>query len=53
MSTTTTKTELECYFDQFRKDIIGVQQSFVSPFGEQKIIIEKFTNNATLYKKEK
>ena len=36
MSTTTTKTQLECYFEEFRKDIIGINQSFQSPFGEKK-----------------
>ena len=50
MSTTTTKTELECYFDQFRKDIIGINQSFESPFGEQKIIYTDWTASGRLYR---
>jgi len=36
MNTTLAKTALETYFEQFRKDIIGINQTFVSPFGEQK-----------------
>ena len=50
MSTTTTKTELECYFDQFRKDIIGINQSFESPFGERKIIYAAWTASGRLYR---
>jgi selenocysteine lyase/cysteine desulfurase len=50
MSTTTTKTELECYFDQFRKDIIGINQSFESPFGERKIIYTDWTASGRLYR---
>jgi hypothetical protein len=39
MSTTTTKTQLECYFEEFRKDIIGINQNFESPFGKKKLFI--------------
>ena len=50
MSTTTTKTQLECYFEQFRKDIIGINQSFQSPFGEKKIIYTDWTASGRLYR---
>ena len=50
MSTTTTKTQLECYFEQFRKDIIGINQSFHSPFGEKKIIYTDWTASGRLYR---
>ena len=50
MSTTTTKTQLECYFEEFRKDIIGINQSFQSPFGEKKIIYTDWTASGRLYR---
>ena len=50
MLTTTTKTELECFFDQFRKDIVGINQNFASPFGEQKIIYTDWTASGRLYR---
>ena len=34
MTTTEETTQLELYFQQFRKNIIGVNQEFVSPFGK-------------------
>ena len=37
MSETATPTQLEHYFDSFRKDIIGINQTFESPFGKQKL----------------
>jgi hypothetical protein len=30
-------SELEDYFNQFRKNIIGIDQTFESPYGIQKI----------------
>ena len=50
MITTAVKTELELYFDQFRKDVIGINQSFESPFGEQKIIYTDWTASGRLYR---
>ena len=38
MNTIETQTELEYYFDQFRQNIIGINQEFESPFGKKKII---------------
>ena len=49
MSTTTT-TELEVYFDQFRKDIIGINQDFESPFGTRKIVYTDWTASGRLYR---
>ena len=43
MATTQTKTKLEYYFDAFRKDIIGINQNFISPLEEKKIIYTDWT----------
>lgn len=43
-------SELERYFDQFRKHIIGIDQEFVSPFGKQKIIYTDWTASGRLYR---
>lgn len=32
-------TELEHYFEQFRTNIIGIDQDFVSPYGKKKSFI--------------
>jgi len=42
--------ELEQYFDQFRKNIIGIDQEFVSPFGKKKIIYTDWTASGRLYR---
>jgi len=34
-------SELETYFQQFRKHIVGVDQTFQSPYGQKKIIYKK------------
>ncbi|WP_179346578.1 aminotransferase class V-fold PLP-dependent enzyme [Winogradskyella ursingii] len=44
------KTELETYFEQFRKHIIGQDQTFVSPYGEQRIIYTDWTASGRLYR---
>ncbi|PIR14749.1 MAG: selenocysteine lyase, partial [Flavobacteriales bacterium CG11_big_fil_rev_8_21_14_0_20_35_7] len=41
---------LETYFKPFRDNIIGVNQTFKSPFGEQKIIYTDWTASGRLYK---
>ena len=46
----TLKTELEQYFQQFRKNIIGIDQEFVSPFGKKKIIYTDWTASGRLYR---
>ena len=43
-------TALELYFQQFRKNIIGIDQNFVSPYGEQKIIYTDWTASGRLYR---
>jgi selenocysteine lyase/cysteine desulfurase len=50
MSETATPTQLEHYFDTFRKDIIGINQTFESPFGKQKIIYTDWTASGRLYR---
>ncbi len=50
MITTETTTKLEQYFQQFRQHIIGVNQKFQSPFGEQKIIYTDWTASGRLYR---
>lgn len=44
------ETKLERYFNEFRKDIIGVDQSFISPYGEKKIIYTDWTASGRLYR---
>ncbi|MEZ4839996.1 MAG: aminotransferase class V-fold PLP-dependent enzyme [Flavobacteriaceae bacterium] len=44
------KSLLEQYFDQFRKNIIGIDQTFISPYGEKKIIYTDWTASGRLYK---
>ncbi|MES2543479.1 MAG: aminotransferase class V-fold PLP-dependent enzyme [Bacteroidota bacterium] len=50
MTTTEASTQLEQYFQQFRKNIIGIDQEFVSPFGKQKIIYTDWTASGRLYR---
>ncbi len=50
MLATKTKSELEIYFDEFRKNIVGINQEFDSAFGTQKIIYTDWTASGRLYK---
>ncbi len=43
-------TKLETYFQKFRNEIIGVGQSFESPYGEKEIIYTDWTASARLYR---
>ena len=43
-------SNLEQYFQQFRKHIIGKDQTFMSPYGEQKIIYCDWTASGRLYR---
>ncbi len=43
-------TELEKYFENFRKDIIGIDAEFLSPYGKQKVIYADWIASGRLYK---
>ena len=43
-------TELEQYFEKFRLNIIGIEQSFQSPLGKKKIIYADWTASGRCYK---
>ncbi len=43
-------TELEEYFKQFRKHIIGIDLEFKTPFGNQKIVYTDWTASGRLYR---
>ena len=43
-------TQLEKYFQEFRKNIIGINQEFVSPIGKMKIIYTDWTASGRLYR---
>ena len=43
-------TSLELYFSSFRKQIIGIDQDFVSPFGIKKIVYADWTASGRLYR---
>ena len=44
------KDTLEKYFDQFRKNIVGIDQIYPSPFGEKKMIYADWTASGRLYR---
>ena len=50
MITTETQTALEQYFQQFRQNIIGINQEFESPFGKKTIIYTDWTASGRLYR---
>ena len=41
---------LEQYFNQFRKNIVGINQTFQSPYGKQKLIYTDWTASGRLYR---
>ena len=41
---------LEQYFSQFRKHIVGVDQTFTSPYGEQNLVYCDWTASGRLYR---
>lgn len=47
---TTTKSSLEQYFDKFRKNIIGINQEFESPYGTKKMVYTDWTASGRLYR---
>lgn len=50
MIATAEKTQLEIYFDQFRKNIIGLNQEFETPYGLQKMVYTDWTASGRLYR---
>ncbi len=40
---------LEAYFEEFRKNILGIDQTFQSPFGEKKMVYTDWTASGRLY----
>ena len=45
-----TPSELETYFQQFRKHIVGNNQTFQSPYGEKEIIYTDWTASGRMYR---
>ncbi|MDC7995380.1 aminotransferase class V-fold PLP-dependent enzyme [Altibacter sp. HG106] len=43
------RTALESYFEPFRKEILGIDQEFMSPFGKRKIVYADWTASGRLY----
>lgn len=43
------KSDLEQYFNQFRENIVGINQTFQSPYGEQKLMYTDWTASGRLY----
>ena len=41
---------LEQYFDKFRKNIVGIDQTFKTPYGVKKIIYTDWTASGRLYR---
>lgn len=50
MITTAVKTQLEAYFESFRKGIIGIDQQFETPYGIQPLIYTDWTASGRLYR---
>ncbi|MDI1256611.1 MAG: aminotransferase class V-fold PLP-dependent enzyme [Flavobacterium sp.] len=46
----TLDTALEQYFQEFRNNIIGIDQQFESPFGKKKIVYTDWTASGRLYR---
>ncbi|MGJ8762124.1 MULTISPECIES: aminotransferase class V-fold PLP-dependent enzyme [unclassified Polaribacter] len=44
------KSDLENYFNQFKVNIVGINQTFQSPYGEQKLIYTDWTASGRLYR---
>jgi hypothetical protein len=50
MITKEAPTQLEQYFQQFRDNIIGIDQEFESPYGHKQIIYTDWTASGRLYR---
>lgn len=46
----TTSKQLETYFLQFRRHVIGAEQRFVTPYGEQPLLYADWTASGRLYR---
>jgi len=44
------QTELEKYFDKFRKNIIGINQTFKTPYGVKDVIYTDWTASGRMYR---
>ncbi len=44
------KSDLEGYFEKFRENIVGLHQTFQSPFGEKEIIYTDWTASGRMYR---
>ncbi|WP_372753606.1 aminotransferase class V-fold PLP-dependent enzyme [Mariniflexile sp.] len=44
------QSNLEAYFSQFRKHVVGMEKTFVSPYGEKEIIYADWTASGRLYR---
>ena len=42
-------SNLEKYFEQFRRNIVGIDETFTSPYGEQKIVYADWIASGRLY----
>lgn len=49
MNVTDTITNLETYFQQFRNNIVGINQTFETPFGVKNIVYTDWTASGRLY----
>lgn len=45
-----TATSLETYFQRFRKNIVGIDQPFETPYGQQKIVYADWIASGRLYR---
>ena len=52
MATTVKKapSALEMYFDEFRKNIVGIDQTFESPYGTQNLVYADWTASGRMYR---
>ncbi len=50
LNTETNISNLENYFESFRNNIVGANESFESPYGKQKIIYADWTASGRLYR---
>lgn len=41
---------LESYFNQFRKNIVGIDTTYLSPYGKEKIMYADWIASGRLYK---